>query len=382
MRLKMFITTVLMSLVLAACQAGLSEGEVRAIAADETAKLLEALRPELVGPQGVQGEVGPQGPPGLPGEGLAKDATLPLLKAEGFQLVDKDGSVRAALHMFAGSPQLDLFGSDGRTPLASLGLNILFSDAELTLRRGDGALLARIASITGQNSLVLGDRTGVVRAALHMFAGSPRLELYGSDGSTSLATLGLNIVSSDAELILHRSDEALLARIGSSTEKNSLVLGDRTGTRRVELVADVLESGTPGLGSVGVNVYGPDGKFAIASMDMELDNGSGRLVLFQPDSPFPSSLVRIGEDVVVGGGEVWLYDNDGANIAAALAGGEEPGLTLIGGRIGSQRRIARFVADAISLHDDIGVRMLLDVRDPDGFFVLNDADGNTQFRAP
>ena len=167
MRFKMFITTVLMSLVLTACQSGLSEGEVRAIAADETAKRLEALLPELVGPsgqpgpQGAQGEVGPQGPSGTSAD---PDVILPTIKSEGFQLVDEDGVVRAALHMFAGRPQLDLFGADQFNspsrvfPLASLALDLLSSDGTLSLRRSDGTPTARQYGC--QTHRTCGDRDG------------------------------------------------------------------------------------------------------------------------------------------------------------------------------------------------------------------------------
>jgi len=104
-----------------------------------------------------------------------KTEVVEVIRAERFEVVDKDGQGRAALGLFLGEPYLSFRDKNGQER-AELGLN----NGEPGLGLGDknGKIRAVLYLEDGEPGLWLNDKNGNLRAELSLDKGEPDLSLY------------------------------------------------------------------------------------------------------------------------------------------------------------------------------------------------------------
>lgn len=246
-------------IVLAACRAGPTDSEVRALVQAELAQALTQLRSELIGPagppgpqgsQGIRGEPGSRGAEGLSGKGLDSESAIPLLVGEAIELVaaddapelgpelvmtDGDGDVRASLYLSNDQPALT-FRDDAGNVRASI---VVKDDGGSTLQINDGAGRNRASlwvSRDGRPFLWLSDEVGAIRASLFVHDdGAPSLWLRDQTGDPR-ASLQL-YDGGEPELTMLDGNRTVRAALELTEGVPRLEFRDETRKTRVLLLA-------------------------------------------------------------------------------------------------------------------------------------------------
>jgi hypothetical protein len=213
--------------VLAACDTGPSDAEVRAMVQAEVSQALAQMQPELIGPQGLQGLQGEPGPPA--------DGVLARVRTESFQFVSESGTSRGVLTLVDGEPMIGLLGTDS-------GVRGSFSLSEgipqLTLSDDAGSERATLAlEQDGSPFVWLGDAAGNLRVSLSTLDDIPALSLGDHLGTIRTAL----VLDPDGLPGLRFSDPAGNVRgllSGDSNGDTSLTFSDARGNVRTILDSD------------------------------------------------------------------------------------------------------------------------------------------------
>ena len=149
-----------------------------------------------------------------------------IIQAEGFELVDSQGHVRAMLSLIDNEPRLTLFSENGTLFVSLGGLNGEPGQA-LALCDENGMPRIALQVRDSEPELILQDENGMIRAGLVIYNGEPQLSLFGEDG---VSTIGLGVSYDGSVLAFGDKNGVPRASIGFLDEYGSrLELNDRNG---------------------------------------------------------------------------------------------------------------------------------------------------------
>lgn len=252
--------------------------------------------------------------PGLPVSTQPPPEQAKVIQAERFEVVDKDGKVRA---MFGfeddREPRLALYDKDGTSSATLAPFFLVISDqndktsaalSPLGLGVGQGKTRATwLGLFDGEPDLTLYDKQGKTRAGLGLADGEPHLGLFDENGKIRA---WLMLSHGEPSLVLSDKDEKTRVVLDLSHGVPSVTLSDDKGITRAALG---LFQGAPSL-----DLYDKDRKDRIAlgltdgepSLELSDKQGKARATLGyvglkdkrtgSVEKRTPSSLVLFGED--------------------------------------------------------------------------------------